>query len=83
MLVMTRDVSQGGLCWLHARPMLAEHYALKLPAQAVDSIQVIVKVVRHCIRRRFHEYGGEFVVKMGNELSGNHTRKGSTSSDSD
>jgi hypothetical protein len=60
-LAVTRDVSTGGLCLMHARPAPTETLFVEIPRPEVTPLYVVLKVLRNRRVGPFYEIAGEFL----------------------
>ena len=60
--VVTRDISAGGVPFLHPRKPDAKHLALQLKSPCGDQMHVAMEVVRCRPVGHFYELGGKFVT---------------------
>jgi len=63
-VAIVQDVSAGGVCLIHTRPVNAERLVIELPSQDGAKMQMAVEVLRCRPKSHFYEIGGKFITRM-------------------
>lgn len=63
LMMLTRNISCGGIALIHTQPLIAEYLAVELPMPDKRRFQVVAEVLRVRLVDSLYEYGGRFVTK--------------------
>ena len=63
-VAVTRDISTGGISFIHTCPVNDKLLALELVNREGEKIQVVMEVVRCTNSGRYYEVGGRLVAKL-------------------
>ncbi len=63
LMMVTRNISCGGIALVHTQPLIAEYLAVELPLPDKQRFQVVAEVLRMRLVGSLYEYGGRFVTR--------------------
>jgi hypothetical protein len=63
-VMMSRNISMGGIALMHTRPIVAEFLAVELPIAVDEQTQLVMQVLHTRKIDGAYEYGGKFVARM-------------------
>ncbi|MGA2030658.1 MAG: PilZ domain-containing protein [Thermoguttaceae bacterium] len=63
LMMVTRNISCGGIALVHTQPIIAKYLAVELPAPDTQRYQMVVEVLHVRPVDSLYEYGGRFVTR--------------------